>query len=90
VYIPSADEPNGTVTNVAVTVPTGLEVSGSPITTSGTLAITYAIGYAIPTLTDQAAWTAKQDAISDLSTIRSRADEGHTAYGWGNHANAGY
>ena len=32
----------------------------------------------------------KQATISDLSTIRSRADEGHTAYGWGNHANAGY
>ena len=90
IYIPSADEPSGTVTNVAMTVPTGLEVSGSPITTSGTLAITYALGYAIPTLTDQAAWTAKQDAISDLATIRSRADEGHTAYGWGNHASAGY
>lgn len=90
ILIPSGDEPNGTVTNVAMTVPTGLSVSGSPITTSGTLAITYAVGYAIPTLTDQATWTAKQDAISDLSTIRSRADEGHTAYGWGNHANAGY
>ena len=90
ILIPSGDEPSGTVTNVAMTVPTGLSVSGSPITTSGTLAITYAVGYAIPTLTDQATWTAKQDAISDLSTIRSRADEGHTAYGWGNHANAGY
>lgn len=32
----------------------------------------------------------KQDAISDLSTIRSRSDEGHAAYNWGNHANAGY
>lgn len=32
----------------------------------------------------------KQDTISDLSTIRSYSNEGHTAYGWGNHANAGY
>jgi hypothetical protein len=30
----------GTVTSVALTVPTGFAVSGSPITTSGTLAIT--------------------------------------------------
>ena len=32
----------------------------------------------------------KQDTISDLATIRSRANNGNTAYGWGNHANAGY
>lgn len=32
----------------------------------------------------------KQDAISDLATIRSNASSGATAYGWGNHANAGY
>ena len=32
----------------------------------------------------------KQDLISDLATIRSRAANGNTAYNWGNHANAGY
>ena len=36
----------GTVTSVAMTVPTGLTISGSPITTSGTLALTYTAGYA--------------------------------------------
>lgn len=35
----------GTVTSVAVSVPTGFSVSGSPVTTTGTLAITYASGY---------------------------------------------
>jgi len=35
-------------------------------------------------------WNAKQNAISDLSTIRSNASNGNTAYGWGNHASAGY
>lgn len=35
-------------------------------------------------------WNAKQAAISDLSTIRTRSNEGHTAYGWGNHADVGY
>ena len=39
---------SGTVTSVAITVPTGLSVSGSPITTSGTFAITLASGYVIP------------------------------------------
>ena len=32
----------------------------------------------------------KQDAISDLTTIRNNASSGATAYGWGNHSNAGY
>ena len=32
----------------------------------------------------------KQDTISDLATIRDNATSGATAYGWGNHANAGY
>lgn len=36
----------GTVTSVAMSVPTGLAISGSPITTSGTLALTYDTGYA--------------------------------------------
>lgn len=36
---------SGTVTSVAQTVPTGFTISGSPVTTSGTLAISYAAGY---------------------------------------------
>lgn len=61
---------SGTVTSVALTVPTGLSISGSPITTSGTLAITLQTGYSIPLNSDQSNW--------------------NTAYGWGNHASAGY
>lgn len=61
VLIPSGDEPSGTVTSVGMTVPTGLSVSGSPITSSGTLAVTYASGYSIPTDTNQTAWSAKYD-----------------------------
>lgn len=48
--------PSGTVTSVAATVPTGLTVSGSPITTSGTLAIALQSGYSIPTTTKQTEW----------------------------------
>lgn len=61
---------SGTVTSVAMSVPTGLSVSGSPVTTTGTLAVTYTAGYAIPTTAKQTEWD--------------------TAYGWGNHASAGY
>jgi hypothetical protein len=53
-----------------MTVPTGLAVSGNPITGSGTLALSLASGYAIPTTSNISTW--------------------NTAYGWGNHASAGY
>lgn len=63
-YIP------GTVSSVAMTVPTGLSISGSPITESGTLAVSLDTGYAIP---------------KDASL-----DNFQTAYGWGDHSQAGY
>jgi len=46
----------GTVTSVDLSVPTGLSVSGNPVTSSGTLAVSYAAGYAIPTTTKQSNW----------------------------------
>jgi uncharacterized protein (TIGR02145 family) len=39
----------GTVTSVAMSTPVGLTLAGTPITTSGTLALTLTSGYAIPT-----------------------------------------
>jgi hypothetical protein len=48
---------SGTVTSVAMTVPTGLAVTGTPITTSGTLALAMDTGYAIPTTANQTNWT---------------------------------
>lgn len=60
----------GTVTSVGVSVPTGLSVTGSPVNSSGTIAISLASGYSIPTTAKQTNWDA--------------------AYGWGNHASAGY
>lgn len=44
---------SGTVTSVAMTVPTGLTVTGSPITTSGTLAIALDTGYSFLNNTTQ-------------------------------------
>ena len=46
----------GTVTSVALTLPTGLACATKTITTSGTFAITFASGYSIPTTTKQTAW----------------------------------
>jgi hypothetical protein len=54
----------GTVTSVNMSVPTGLTISGNPITTAGTLALGLASGYSIPTTASQATWnTAYNDSI---------------------------
>jgi hypothetical protein len=46
----------GTVSSVAMSVPTGLTVSGSPVTTSGTFAVGLQTGYSIPTTSSQTNW----------------------------------
>ncbi|MFA5670666.1 MAG: hypothetical protein WC967_15620, partial [Balneolaceae bacterium] len=46
----------GTVTSVGLSAPTGLTVSGSPVTTSGTLALSFTSGYSIPTTAKQGDW----------------------------------
>ena len=63
---------SGTVTSVAITVPTGLSVSGTPITSTGTLAVTLTAGYSIPTTTSQGNWdTAYTNRITSLTTTGS-------------------
>lgn len=62
----------GTVTSVALSVPTGLSVTGSPITSTGTLAIALTAGYAIPTTASQTTWdTSYSNRISSLTTTGS-------------------
>lgn len=48
ITIAAIGDGTGTVTSVDMTVPTGLSISGNPITTSGTLALSLASGYVIP------------------------------------------
>lgn len=61
-YIPTSGSGSGSVTSVALsaTMPTGLtaSISGSPITSSGTLGLTlsFTAGYSIPTTTKQGQW----------------------------------
>jgi len=145
---------NGTVTSVAMSVPTGLTVTGSPVTSAGTLAVSYTAGYGIPTTSKQTDWdtayswgnhasagyltsataaTTYQPLDADLTAIAGLAGTSgllkktatntwtldtstyltsetdpvftasaaagitstnisnwNTAYGWGNHATAGY
>ena len=49
-YTPTSGAGSGSVTSVALSAPTGFTVSGSPITTSGTLALSFTTGYGIPPL----------------------------------------
>lgn len=71
-YIPSSGAGSGTVTSVAMTVPTGLAISGSPITSSGTLALTFASGYSIPTTTKQSNW---DDAYTWVAAFPSQTGQ---------------
>jgi hypothetical protein len=54
----------GTVTSVGLSAPTGFAVSNSPVTSSGTLTLSFASGYSLPTNAVQANWTtAYNDSI---------------------------
>lgn len=79
----------GTVTSVAISVPTGLSISGSPITTNGTIAIALASGYSIPTTAKQTAWDGAVSAKhthsnkSVLDGISStKVSHWNSAYDW--------
>lgn len=47
----------GTVTSIGISVPTGLTVSNTPITTNGVIAIGLNSDYSIPTIADQSNWS---------------------------------
>jgi hypothetical protein len=57
----------GGVTSVAMSVPTGLSVSGSPITTTGTLAVTLTAGYNIPLTASTTQWRKAYASTTALS-----------------------
>lgn len=46
----------GTVTSVGLSAPTGFAVANSPVTSSGTLALSFAAGYSLPTDAKQSNW----------------------------------
>lgn len=60
----------GTVTSVGMSVPTGLSVSGSPVTTTGTLAVTLTAGYVIPTQATLDTFLT-EDLASDITTAKT-------------------
>lgn len=44
------------ITSVGLSMPTGFSVANSPLTNSGTLAVSYASGYSLPSDAEQATW----------------------------------
>ena len=64
---------SGTVTSVAATVPAFLSITGSPITTSGTLAIAYS-GTALPIANGGTGQTTATAAFNALSPITTAGD----------------
>lgn len=60
---------SGTVTSVDMSVPTGFVVSGNPVTTSGTLALSFASGYSLPTTIKQTNW---DDAYTFVTNFPSQ------------------
>jgi hypothetical protein len=64
---------SGTVTSVGLAVPTGLTVSGSPVTASGTLTIGLAGGYVIPLTASTSEWSAAFASTTALTPAYIRS-----------------
>ena len=69
----NSSNPGGTVTSVAATVPSFLSITGSPITSSGTLAISYS-GTALPIANGGTGQTTASAAFNALSPITTTGD----------------
>ena len=73
----------GTVSSVGLTAPTGFSVANSPVTGSGTLALSFAAGYSLPTTASQTNWdTAYTDRLKwDGGAVGLTAATGRTSLG---------
>lgn len=79
---------NGTVTSVGLTAPAGFSVTGSPVTTSGNITLSFAAGYSLPTTASQANWdTAYSERLYwDGGATGLNAATGRTSLGLGSSA----
>ena len=75
----------GGVTSVGLSAPTGFTVTNSPITSSGTIALSFTDGYALPTSSSQTNWdTAYTDRLKwDGGATGLTAATGRTSLGLG-------
>jgi len=99
-YAGEVQSSGGTVTSVGLSVPTGFKVSGNSSQTiynSGTFSLTFDTGYSLPTTAKQSNWdtaytnshTHSNKSVLDTITL-TLTNNWSTAYGWGDHAQAGY
>lgn len=95
--------PQQGVTSVAMTVPTGFTIGGSPITSTGTFALNYAVGYTGYTTAEQSKLggieAGAQVNVPETdptvpthvkSILVGDISNWNTAFGWGDHSTAGY
>lgn len=68
-WMPGNMAPGG-VTSIGISVPTGFAVSNSPVTSSGTIAISFASGYSLPTTHKQEHW---DSAYADSHTHSNKS-----------------
>lgn len=75
----------GGVTSVGLSAPTGFTVTNTPITSSGTIALSFTAGYALPTTSSQTNWdTAYTDRLKwDGGATGLTASTGRTSLGLG-------
>ena len=57
------------LTSVGLSMPTGFSVANSPLTQSGTLAVTYSLGYSLPTDAEQAEWDTAYDRSLTAASV---------------------
>lgn len=59
----------GGLSRVGLTMPTAFQVSGSPLTQNGTIAVTLKSTYVIPSKEQTQKWTAASDAVYNIGTL---------------------
>ncbi len=79
IYNSSTNKPNyyngstwlepGAISSITFTAPTGFSVSGSPLTSSGTIGLSFAAGYSLPTSVKQSNW---DDAYTFVAAFPSQ------------------
>ena len=57
------------LTSVGLSMPTGFSVANSPLVQSGTLAVTYAAGYSLPSDAEQAEWDTAYDRSLTAASV---------------------
>ena len=88
IWISPSGASGGTVSSVGLTVPTGFTVANSPVTTSGSILLSFASGYSLPTIASQSNWDVAFNERNqwDGGSAGLNAPSGRTSLGLGDSA----